>query len=149
MDKEIQALLQEAISQAEISHEFYRDLAASMDQRETRDIFQYLAGNELQHKTFLERWLAGEVCPVTPPVSDFHLSDLLELPRLTQKLSPKEALALAIKRKEASYKFYQSLANLQPAGEVKEFLNKIALMKLADKEQLEDLFDNVAFPEVW
>lgn len=77
MDKEIQALLQEAISQAEISHEFYRDLAASMDQRETRDIFQYLAGNELQHKTFLERWLAGEVCPVTPPVSDFHLSEFI------------------------------------------------------------------------
>ena len=149
MDQEIQALLHEAISQAELSHQFYRDLAASVDHPETRDILQFLADNELEHKNFLARWLAGEVCPLTPPAKDFHLSELLELPRLTRELSPKDALALAVKRKEASYKFYQNLANHQPDGEVKEFLNKMAMMKLADKDRLEDLFDNVAFPEVW
>jgi rubrerythrin len=149
MENEIKALLQEAISQAELSQQFYFDMAALVSQPETKDIFRYLAQNELQHKTFLERWLAQEVCPFTPQASDFHIAELLELPRLTKELSPKDALALAVKRKEASYKFYQNLASLQPEGETRDFLYKMAMMKLEDKDRLEDLFDNVAFPEVW
>jgi rubrerythrin len=149
MENEIKALLQEAISHAELSQQFYLDMATLVSQPETKDIFQYLAKNELQHKTFLEKWSAQEICPLIPQVSDFHLADLLELPPLTKELSPKDALALAVKRKEASYKFYQNLASLQPAGEMREFLDKMAVMKLEDKDRLEDLFDNIAFPEVW
>jgi rubrerythrin len=149
MENEIKALLQEAISQADLSQQFYLDMATLVSQPETKDIFQYLAKNELQHKSFLEKWLAQEICPITPQVSDFHLADLLKLPLLTKELSPKEALALAVKRKETSYEFYQKLASLQPEGEIRDFLDKMAMMKLEDKDRLEDLFDNVAFPEVW
>jgi len=141
--------LQEAISQAELSQQFYLDMATLVSHSETKDIFRYLAKNELEHKTFLEKWSAQEVCPFTPQVSDFHLAELLELPLLTKELSLKEALALAVKRKEASYRFYQNLASLQPEGEFSDFLHKMAMMKLEDKDRLEDLFDNVAFPEVW
>lgn len=149
MENEIKALLQEAISQAELSQQFYLDMTTLVIQPETKDIFQYLAKNELQHKAFLEKWLAEEICPLIPQVSDFHLADLLDLPLLTKELSPKEALALAVKRKDASYEFYQKLASLQPEGEISDFLHKMAMMKLEDKDRLEDLFDNVAFPEVW
>jgi rubrerythrin len=149
MEKEIKAFLQEAISQAELSQQFYLDMATLVNQPETKDIFQYLAKNELQHKSFLEKWLAQEICPLTPQVSDFHLADLLELPSLTKELSPKEALAVAVKRKKTSYEFYQKLAGLQPEGEIRDFLNQMTMMKLEDKDKLEDLFDNVAFPEVW
>jgi rubrerythrin len=149
MEKEIKALLQEAISQAELSQQFYLDMAMLVSHPETKDIFQYLAKNELQHKSFLEKWLAQEICPLIPEVSDFHLADLLELPRLTKELSPKEALTVAVKRKKTSYEFYQKLASLQPEGEICDFLHQMAMMKLEDKDKLEDLFDNVAFPEVW
>ena len=149
MKKEIKALLQEAISQAELSEQFYVDMATLVSHPETKDIFQYLAKNELQHKSFLEKWVAQEICPLIPEVSDFHLAELLELPRLSTDLSPKDALALAVKRKEAAYNFYQKLASLQPEGEIRDFLHKMAMIKLEDKDKLEDLFDNVAFPEVW
>ena len=58
MENEIKALLQEAISQADLSQQFYLDMTTLVIQPETKDIFQYLAKNELQHKAFLEKWLA-------------------------------------------------------------------------------------------
>jgi hypothetical protein len=41
------------------------------------------------------------------------------------------------------------LASLQPAGEIKVFLEKMAKMELGHKEKMEYLYDNAAFPEVW
>lgn len=149
MNAELKALLQEAISQSELSHQFYLDLANLVSKPETKEIFRYLAQNELKHKTFLQKWSNQEMCPLPPSVQDDHLSELLKLPVLTKKLSPQEALVIAIKRKDAAYQFYQNLASLQPQGEIRDFLEKMALVKLEDKEKLEEVYDNMAFPEVW
>jgi rubrerythrin len=74
---------------------------------------------------------------------------MLEAPAFGEALSPKDALVIAMKREEGSYKFYKTMAGLQPPGEIKSFLEKMARMELAHKEKMEYLYDNVAFPEVW
>jgi len=124
MKRKIKALIQKAIDQTMMSGEFYLTMANLADHRETKETFQYLAKNEGAHKRFFQEILDEEVCPLEVPVPDVHLSELIELPHITRAMSPKEALALAIKREEALHKFYKSLESRQPPGEVKNFLKK-------------------------
>ena len=74
---------------------------------------------------------------------------MLEAPAINDDMSPKEALVIAMKREEGSYRFYQTLAGLQPPGEIQAFLEKMANVELKHKEKVEYLYDNAAFPEVW
>jgi rubrerythrin len=149
MDAELQALIEHAIAQEELAHEFYLRLANLVTHRETRETFEFLAKDELEHKAFLQSCLTPGGCPLAGKPQDVHLSDIMEVPAITDDLSPKEALAIAMKREEASYRFYQRLASLQPPGEARNFLEKMALVELGHKEKVEYLYDNVAFPEVW
>jgi rubrerythrin len=74
---------------------------------------------------------------------------MLLAPTISDDMTPKEALVIAMKREEGSYRFYQTLAGLQPPGEIQAFLEKMANVELKHKEKVEYLYDNAAFPEVW
>ena len=54
-----------------------------------------------------------------------------------------------MKREESSQRFYKALAALQPPGEIRDFLEKMAQVELSHKEKMEYLYDNTAFPEAW
>jgi len=58
-------------------------------------------------------------------------------------------LKVAMKREEGSYHFYERLAGLQPPGDAKAFLEKMARVELSHKQKVEYLYTNAAFPEVW
>ncbi len=149
MDTELKALIEHAIVQEELSHDFYLRLADLVSHSETRDTFTFLAKDELEHKAFLQSCLTPGGCPLYGRAQDVHLSELLEVPAINEEMSPKEALVIAMKREEGSYHFYQRLASLQPPGEAKAFLEKMAQVELGHKEKMEYLYDNAAFPEVW
>lgn len=149
MDTELQAIIKNAIAQEELSHEFYQRMANLMHQAETKETFEYLAREELEHKAFLESCFTPHGCKIVGQAQNVHLAELLEAPAFSEDLSPKEALVIAMKREEGSHRFYQTLAALQPPGEIRDFLEKMAKMELGHKEKMEYLYDNVAFPEVW
>lgn len=146
---EMEAILKNAIAQEELSHEFYRRMASLVSHQETKETFEYLAKEELEHKEFLVSCFTPQGCKLAGRPQDVHLAEIMKAPAFSEDLSPKEALVIAMKREEGSYKFYQSLASLQPPGEIKAFLEKMAQVELAHKEKMEYLYDNVAFPEVW
>jgi rubrerythrin len=56
---------------------------------------------------------------------------------------------VAIKRAEGLCRFYQSLFELQPEGEIRRRLEYLAGAESSHKNKLEDIYDTVAFPEVW
>jgi|UniRef100_A0A7C5ELQ9 rubrerythrin len=149
MEKELRALIETAIHQEELSHEFYRRLAKLVTHQDTKDTLEWLAKDELEHKAFLESCLTPTGCILMGHPRDTHLAEVMKTPAITQDLTPKEALLVAMKREEASYHFYKHLAALQPPGEAKAFLEKMAQVELAHKEKVEYLYANVAFPEVW
>jgi rubrerythrin len=149
MDTELTAIIKNAITQEELSHEFYRRLANLVSHAETKETLQYLAQEELEHKAFLESCFTPQGCKLVGQAQNVHLAELLAAPVFTPDLSPKEALVIAMKREEGSHKFYQALAALQPPGEIRSFLEKMAKVELGHKEKMEYLYDNVAFPEVW
>lgn len=149
MNQELQALIEQAILQEELSHAFYRRMADLVSHPETKDTFEYLAKEELEHRAFLQQCLTPAGCVLAGQATDTRLAEIMQTPALTEDLSPKEALVVAMKREEASYRFYRHLASLQPPGEIKDFLEKMAAVELSHKEKVEYLYDNAAFPEVW
>jgi rubrerythrin len=149
MDAELLAIINNAIAQEELSHEFYLRLANLVSHQETKETLEYLAKDELEHKAFLQSCFTAEGCKLVGHPQNVHLAEMLKAPAFTEALSPKEALVIAMKREEGSHKFYQGLAALQPPGEIRDFLEKMAKMELGHKEKVEYLYDNVAFPEVW
>jgi rubrerythrin len=149
MSAEMEAIIKSAITQEEMSHDFYKRLAGLVNHQETKDILEFLAKDELEHKTFLLSCFTPKGCKLTGKGQNVHLAEMLEAPAISDDLTPKEALVIAMKREEGSYRFYQTLADLQPPGEIQAFLKKMAQVELKHKEKVEYLYDNTAFPEVW
>ena len=149
MSAEMEAIIQSAITQEEMSHDFYLRLADLVNHQETKDILEFLAKDELEHKAFLMSCFTPQGCKLTGEAKNVHLAEMLEAPDISPDLSPKEALVIAMKREEGSHRFYQTLAALQPPGEIQAFLEKMAQAELKHKEKVEYLYDNAAFPEVW
>ena len=149
MSTELEAIIKSAIAQEELSHDFYQRLAGLVSHPDTKDILEFLAKEELEHKAFLQSCFTPKGCTLVGEAQNVHLAEMLEAPAITDDMSPKEALVIAMKREEGSYRFYQALAELQPPGEIQAFLNKMAKVELDHKEKVEYLYDNAAFPEVW
>jgi len=149
MDTELLAIINNAIAQEELSHEFYLRMADLVSHADTKETFQFLAKDELEHKAFLQSCFTAEGCKLVGQAQNVHLAEMLKAPAFTDELSPKEALVIAMKREEGSYNFYRTLAALQPPGEIRDFLEKMAQMELSHKEKVEYIYDNVAFPEIW
>ena len=149
MSTELEAIVKSAIAQEKVAHDFYRRLADVMEHADTKETFQYLAKEELEHKHFLEGCITPKGCKLVGQPQDTHLAELLEAPVIHQDMTPKEALVVAMKQEEAAHRFYQALAAMQPPGEIRDFLEKMAQMELSHKEKMEYLYDNTAFPEVW
>jgi rubrerythrin len=149
MSTELEAIIKSAIAQEELSHAFYKRLAGLVSHADTKDTLEYLAREELDHKAFLESCFTPEGCTLVGQAQNVHLAEMLEAPAIRDDMAPKEALAIAAKREEGAYRFYQALASLQPPGEIQAFLEKMAQVELQHKEKVEYLYDNAAFPEVW
>ena len=149
MSTELEAIIKSAITQEEMSHAFYQRLAGLVSHPETKDTLEYLAKEELEHKAFLLSCFTPNGCTLVGEAQNVHLAEMLEAPAISGAMAPKEALAIAAKREEGAYRFYQALASLQPPGEVQAFLEKMARVELQHKEKVEYLYDNAAFPEVW
>jgi rubrerythrin len=149
MRKELVDLIHEAMEQHELARDFYNRMAHRVAHADTKETFEYLAKEAEENKIRLHQCLTPEGCPVVPAVHELHLAEHLKVPEVTEGLSPKEALALAIKRSEGLCRFYQSLLELQPEGEIRRRLEYLVRAESSHKEKLEDIYDTVAFPEAW
>jgi len=149
MNLEFDAIIKSAIDQGELSRDFYQRMATLVTHAETKETFEYLAKEELEHQHFLQSCFTPQGCSLVGQAQNTLLAEHLKAPAFTEDLSPKEALVIAMKREESSYHFYQGLAALQPPGDVRDFIEKMAKVELGHKEKMEYLYDNVAFPEVW
>jgi rubrerythrin len=149
MSTEMEAIIKSAITQEELSHNFYKRLAGLVSQADTKDTLEFLAREEMEHKAFLQSCFTPKGCMLVGEAQNVHLAKMLEAPAIKDDMSPKEALVIAMKREEGAHRFYQALAALQPPGDVRAFLEKMAKVELTHKEKVEYLYDNTAFPEVW
>lgn len=149
----IEKVLRIAIRKEQEAREFYLDLADRVEEPATRDTLAFLAGEELKHKEFLEKYLHGgfqEGGLRMNHVVDYKIVEHAEdEPEeiFDEPLTPARAFLVAARREAASHRFYQELGHIHPPGEVRELLCQMASEELRHKEKVEYLYANTSFPQ--
>jgi len=149
-DLTLSTVIQRAIENEIASYNLYQMLIKMVKEKDTKDTFSYLASEELKHRELLENYLKGNYSTggldLKSPV-DYKVAEYLEAPAPSEKMRPQDAFLLAASREKKSHELYEKLAAMHPAGEVKDFLTRLAREELAHKEKVEYLYANTAFPQ--
>jgi rubrerythrin len=74
MSAEMEAIIKSAITQEEMSHDFYQRLAGLVSHQETKDILEFLAKDELEHKALLLRCFTPQGCKLAGVAQIVHLA---------------------------------------------------------------------------
>lgn len=139
-----------AIQREEEAHEFYRDLRARVTDPVAKDALDLLAREELKHKDFLVSYRDGGYRPdalkMSSPI-DYKIAEHLDKPDAAEDLKGADAYLLAAHRELSSYRFYTTLADIHPQGELKDMFKKMASEELRHKEKVEYLYSNAAYPQ--
>lgn len=146
----MEEVLHQAILREEIAHSFYTNLINIVGDKVSKDTLSCMANEELKHKEFLEKYKRGEIQGASldlKKVVDGKVVEALGPPDITEPLEHKDIFLVAAEREKASYEFYTEFAELQPEGELKRVLLKLAQEELAHKEKAEYLYCNAAFPQ--
>jgi rubrerythrin len=80
---------------------------------------------------------------------DYKVADALPAPALKVGMKPIEGLVIAIKKELEAMQMYSQLAKLAKDNETQLLFSQLANMERGHKARLEDIYTNMAFPEVW
>ncbi len=129
---------------------FYRAVSDKVKDKNLKDLFSELAGDEEKHKLTLEGFLKQAPEKLHFSTSrDYKVVDPLPMPPLTADLKPLDGLVIAIKRELEAMQMYTQLANTSTDEGQKTIFTELASMERGHKSRLEDIYTNMAFPEVW
>ncbi len=148
--KTLEYLIDVAISKEEESYNFYMNLYNKIEDAQIKDTLKFLAGEEVKHKEFLVAYRNGKFGTRAldmGTVVDYKIAEHLEIPDINKDMQTKDVYLVAAHKEKNSYNFYRSLSEVQPAGEVKDMLLKMANEELKHKEKVEYLYSNTAFPQ--
>jgi len=148
--EEYRKILSVAISREVESYAFYRAVQERVEDKDLKLIFEELAGDETSHRELLEGYLSRPAKSLSFDVtSDYKVSESFDTPTVTIDMKPAEGLQLAIKKEKEAVEMYTRLARMSTGSEQKGIFENLAKMELGHKTKLEDIYTNMAFPEVW
>lgn len=132
------------------AYEFYQDAAAKVSDQGMKKLLQEFAAEEQGHKKALENIKVKEIQNFSfSGGADYKVSETVELPRLSMTMKPMDAIALAMKKEEEAMKIYTRLASDTNDPEKQRIFEGLAKMEEGHKVQMEEMYTNTAFPEVW
>jgi rubrerythrin len=149
-DRDVKAVMETAIQKEIEAQAFYTDLYNLVEDAIAKDALLFLVGEEKKHEEFLRNYLKGAFganALKLDKVIDYEIAQYLETPDIKKGMEAKDVYLVAAHRELNSYNFYKSLADVHPAGEVKEVLLRMANEELRHKEKVEYLYSNTAFPQ--
>jgi rubrerythrin len=139
-----------AIEGEKEAYTYYQTVAGKVEDSALKNIFSELAGDELSHRKFLEGIIAGGYDSLHVDEShDYKIADTLESPPLLVNLKPVDGIALAIRKELDAMQMYTQLAQVVGDSEEKKTFLELAKMEKGHKARLEDIYTNMAFPEIW
>ncbi|MCU0849427.1 MAG: ferritin family protein [Spirochaetes bacterium] len=144
----LENIIDKAIMREEEAFDFYSKLGKTVADPTAKDALKFLADQEKGHKEFLVSYKSGKTGSGSlrmTEVIDYKVAQHLDNPDIEKDLNTKDVYLVAAHRELNSYNFYKGLAEIQPAGEVKEMLFKMANEELKHKEKVEYLYTNTAF----
>jgi rubrerythrin len=143
-------IISTAIDREVEAYTFYRTIADKVKDKNLRDLFAELAGEEKKHREFLQAFLTKDIKQMKFAAGhDYKVGDALPSPPLTADLKPLDGLVLAIKKELEAMQMYTQLAAAAGDVETQLLFNQLANMERGHKSRLEDIYTNMAFPETW
>ena len=139
-----------AIDREVESYTFYRTISDKVKDANLKKLFNELAGEETKHREFLEGLIAKDAKDLKFSASkDYKIADQLQSPKLSADLKPIDGIVLAIRKELEAMQMYTQLANHSTDAGQKKMFVELASMERGHKARLEDLYTEMAFPEVW
>lgn len=139
-----------AIDREVEAYTFYRSVADKVKDKNLKDLFDELAGEEKKHREFLQGFLTKDASKMKfAPGHDYKVGDALPSPKLTADLKPLDGLVIAIRKELEAMQMYTQFANAAADMETQLLFSQLANMERSHKARLEDIYTNMAFPEVW
>jgi len=151
MDKrEFSGIIDMAIAAEIEAYEFYKEVEATVSDPSLKMLFKEFAGEEEGHRTALEGIKEKEIQNFSfSGGADYKVSEVVELPKLSIKMKPSDAIGLAMKKEEEAMKIYRNFATATNDPEKQKIFASLANMEEAHKTKMEFLYTQTAFPEVW
>lgn len=143
-------IISKAISEEIAAFEYYSAVSEKAKDAGLKKLFGDLAAEEDRHKLALEGYLkrAPEKMHFSE-TQDYKIADALPTPPLTMDLKPVDGIVIAIKKELEAMQMYTQLAKASADEEQKKVFLELASMERGHKSKLEDVYTNMAFPEVW
>lgn len=149
-------IINNAIQFEEDAAIFYKDAAELVEEEDLKEMFLKLEKDEWEHKKFLQDFLdSGAQDFEVDPGFDYGISEEM----IDEDLDPDQALSvdlgftegikLAIKKEQESMEMYEKLAAAATDAQTKDLFNELSRMEEMHKNELEEVFVNVGFREVW
>jgi rubrerythrin len=143
-------IISDAINNEIEAYTFYRGVADKAKDPAMKSLFSDLAGEEKQHRELLQGMLTKDIAKMKFDAShDYKVADELPTPALKVGMKPLEGLVIAIKKELEAMQMYSQLAKLAKDTETQLLFSQLANMERGHKARLEDIYTNMAFPEVW
>jgi len=129
---------------------FYSSVSNKSKDKSIKNLFKDLADEETKHKLILEGFLKRDLGKMHFSESkDYKIGDTLPTPELTIDLKPVDGIVIAIKKELEAMQMYTQLADASIDQEQKKVFLELASMERGHKSKLEDIYTNMAFPEIW
>jgi rubrerythrin len=143
-------IIKTAIEREKESFNFYRTVSEKVKDRNLKKLFDELAGDEKKHRETLENVLSKGVAKIHFAAGvDYKVGDAIASPPLTPDLKPLDGLVLAIRKELEAMQMYTRLAAVAADTAEKSLFTELANMERGHKSRLEDIYVNMAFPEVF
>jgi rubrerythrin len=133
------------------ARDFYKNVAKKMKDTAVREIFEQLSNDEMGHYEMLTKFRHDPtmIMKISAPGKDWKVAESEKLPKLSVKMKPKDAIALAMKKEQQAVEFYRGLAGMTPDAGLKSMMENLANMELGHKRKLETIFVDIGYPEVF
>ena len=141
------SIIERAIKNEEEAFDFYMDLSGKIEDKEAKDTLLFLAREEKGHKEYLLKYRQSGFAGPSRPVIDLKVAENLVKPDIQKEMDSKDVYLIAANRELNAHNFYKGLAELHPAGDIREMLLRMASEELKHKEKMEYLYANTAFTQ--
>ena len=143
-------IISTAIDREVEAYTFYHTISDKVKDAALKKLFGELAGEEKQHREFLQGMLSKAVSTMKfDAKKDYKVVNAMPSPPLSADMKPLDGLVVAIKKELEAMQMYTQLAGLSTDTEQKFLFSQLANMESGHKARLEDLYTNMAFHEVW
>ncbi len=144
-------VIEKAIQSEIDARRFYEQVSDRIKDDYLKKVFAEFAAEEARHEQILTDILNQKKVDAAyfDCDKDFHVSETVDMPKVSENMDLKNAIGLAMKNEEIAMKKYTGLAeNCTDAGLKTIFLD-LAAMERGHKHTMEEKFVDVAYPEVW